>query len=74
MSWSNGRIESLPCLEADAEVERLLIGVLEEPTVPAYHDSRPIRSVGVRSKDEVERGDDGKDVVVAVVGLACKVT
>ena len=46
---------------------------MEEPIL-ANHDAATTWTVRVCSKDEIERGNHGKDVVSAVLPLALKVT
>lgn len=70
--WPHGRVKALPCLEPDAEVKCLFAWVLEEPSVSSYHDAWTIRPIGMGSKNKVQCGEDGKDVIVAVVGLPNK--
>ena len=70
MCWPHGRVETLPSFKPYAEVECLFAWIFEEPSVPSYHNAWTIRSVRMGSKNKVQCGEDGENVIVAVVGLA----
>ena len=66
-SWSDRRVETFPCLETSTEADGPNSARFEEEPVTTNHYTLAGGAIGKRGENQIERRDDGQNLVGSVL-------